>query len=116
MQKLQVAESCEGINDPDEVCNPLDYKIEIQATSGTLRLALRKEDTLLLDEIMQQNSPSSVLTVEGQLDVVNKLLAGAEFSPACDTVNPGAMTLLITATANGPMAKTETIATLLPEG
>jgi hypothetical protein len=48
--------------------------------------------------------------------VVNKLLAGTEFSPACDTANPGAITLLITASANGPQAKTETMTQLLPEG
>ena len=48
--------------------------------------------------------------------MVNKLLAGTEFSPACDAVNPGAITLLITASANGPQAKTETLAKLLPEG
>lgn len=52
-QKLQVQESCDGVPDPEDACNPLDYKIEIQATSGSLRLALRKEDTLLLEEIMQ---------------------------------------------------------------
>lgn len=40
VEKLQVAETCEGIADPDDTCNALDYKIEIQATSGSLRLAL----------------------------------------------------------------------------
>lgn len=65
---------------------------------------------------MQQNTPSALFTIEGKLDVVNKLLSGAEFSPACDSVNPGDITLLVTATATGPMAKTETNAKLLPEG
>ncbi len=52
VQKLQVQESCEtGIVDSGDVCVGLDYKIEIQATSGNLRMSLLSEDTLLKDKI-----------------------------------------------------------------
>ena len=46
VNKFQIAESCEGITDAQENCNALDYKVEITATSGTLKLELRAEDTL----------------------------------------------------------------------
>lgn len=36
--KPYVVESCEGIANSAEVCLPLNYKIEIEATSGSLRL------------------------------------------------------------------------------
>ena len=49
---------------------------------------------------------SDVLNIEGKLDVVNQLLAGTMFSPACADVDPGKITLLIKATATGPLAKT----------
>ena len=44
------------------------------------------------------------------MDAVNALLADLEFSPVCDDVNPGMITLLISASAEGPQAKTQTYA------
>ena len=38
VNKFQIQESCEGVTDPEVNCNALDYKIEITATSGTLKL------------------------------------------------------------------------------
>ena len=46
VNKFQIAESCEGITDAVENCNALDYKVDITATSGTLKLVLSAEDTL----------------------------------------------------------------------
>ena len=100
--KFQVAESCEGVTDPTENCNALDYKIDITATSGTLKLSLNAEDTLAEAISQSQNEVSDVLSIEGKLDVVNQLLAGAMFSPACDSVDPGKITLLVKAVATGP--------------
>ena len=46
VNKLQVAESCEGIELAAEVCNALDYKITIEANSGSLRISLPPEETM----------------------------------------------------------------------
>ena len=50
------------------------------------------------------------------MDVINQLLAGAQFSPICDEASPGLMTFMITASAVGPQAKTTTYSQLLPVG
>ena len=70
----------------------------------------------MTEQITQNGDVSNVLQFEGKIDVINQMLAGTEFSPACDAVNPGTITLLVTATATGPQAKTETFARLLPDG
>ena len=48
VNKLQVGESCEGIENAAEVCNALDYKITVEANSGSLRISLPTEETLSL--------------------------------------------------------------------
>ena len=110
MQKLQIAENCDGVQNPDQNCNALDYKIEIEATTGNLRIQLKAEDTLS-DNISQEDQTiNNKLSITGKLDVVNRLLAGTQFSPACDANDPGNITLLITALATGPQEKTTTYA------
>ena len=104
--KFAVVESCEGIIDPKENCNPLDYKFKIQATSGTLRVSLRPEETLTDALNQREQDVTNILNFEGKIDVINQMLAGTEFSPACDEVNPGLITLIVTASAFGPQAKT----------
>ena len=47
-----------------------------------------------------------MLNIEGKLDVVNQLLAGTMFSPACEEVDPGKITLLVKVLATGPLGKT----------
>ena len=102
VNKFQIAESCEGIADAVEACNALDFKVDITATSGLLRLNLSAEDTLAEAITQSSQDASGALNIVGKLDVVNQLLAGAEFSPACDAVDPGKITLLVKAVATGP--------------
>ena len=80
--------------------------MEITATSGTLKLQLRAEDTLATDVVQSSSQVSDVLNIEGKLDVVNQLLAGTMFSPACEEVDPGKITLLVKVLATGPLGKT----------
>lgn len=53
-----------------------------------------------------QKDVSENIVIEGKLDVVNQLLAGSMFSPACEDTDPGKITLLVKATATGPQGKT----------
>ena len=80
--------------------------MEITATSGTLKLSLKAEDTLATDVAQSSSTVSDVLNIEGKLDVVNQLLAGTMFSPACEEVDRGKITLLVKVLATGPLGKT----------
>ena len=53
-KKLELVESCDGIENAAENCNALEYRVQIQATSGNLRIKLREEDTLS-DTIKQRS-------------------------------------------------------------
>ena len=104
--KFSIAESCENIPDPVDNCHALDYKIKIKATSGSLRVSLRPEETLTDALSQREQEVTNLLNFEGKIDVINQLLAGAEYSPACNDDDPGLITLILTATAYGPQAKT----------
>ena len=100
-----MVESCEGVPEPLENCNALEYTVTIDATTGRLRLANR--NTVHIEHINQAAlDGSSQVQITGKMDIVNALLNDIEFSPVCDDVNPGMITLLISAQAEGPQAKT----------
>ena len=102
-QKFQIVESCEGLH--EETCETLAYRINVQATTGNLRFSDEERTTV-----------KSELNFEGSLEEVNELLAMTQFSPACDSTNPGIENVLISAYASGSMAATQTAVKMKPEG
>ena len=67
---------------PQENCNALDYTLKIQGTSGSLRVNVSPEK-VSAEAYPQANGGAASTTLEftGQMEDINSLLAGTEFSP-----------------------------------
>ena len=99
---FSIFDSCQA-QDGYDVCNELEYKVSLQALGGHLKLRgddpASKPDTIL-----------STYSVEGKKEEINEIIESTLFAPKCTAVDgatQGALTLLVTAEARGPMAKTQ---------
>ena len=73
----------------EDTCEELTYKVNLQATTGRLRFSYEEDNAPVKTEI----------TIEGNVDEVNDLLAKAQFMPACDDSAPGILNLVVSAYA-----------------
>lgn len=113
-KRFSIFDSCQASVQQDgyDVCNELEYKVTLQALGGNLKL---KGDNIV-------EKPESVLseyTVEGTKEEINEIIENTLFAPHCSAIEGGtlgAMTLLLTAEAKGPMAKTQMQVQVLPDG
>lgn len=79
---FQIKENCDSVPNPQENCNALDYTLKIQGTSGSLRVNVSPEK-VSAEAYPQANGGAAATTFEftGQMEDINSLLAGTEFSP-----------------------------------
>ena len=113
---FKLVENCDLVVNKEENCNALYYKLSVRATSGSLRVNAKPQNAPEKAAKQVVQSDPSNLNFTGSVEEINSLLAGTEFSPVCDDASPGQITLIFSASATGPMAKTQTYAQLLPEG
>ena len=75
-QGFKLVESCDGLE--EDMCLSLDYRVNIQATTGQLKFKDQESSEVLTE-----------LNLEGGLEEINKMLKATRFMPACDDTNPG---------------------------